>query len=91
MAKINRLGLEQIFDFKGDYKLAKCPPKKDGYYMTVKCGLVGIYTELDKWKSGKWILPTANDSDVIAYSKEQVSKEDFEEWLNDKFEKYKNM
>jgi hypothetical protein len=91
MATINRLETEHIFDFKGDYKLAKCPPKEDGYYITVKCGLGGIYTSLNEWKNGEWMVLTTDDSNIIAYSKEQVSKEDFEEWLNDKFERYRNI
>jgi hypothetical protein len=90
MATINRLETEHIFDFKGDYKLAKCPPKEDGYYITVKCGLGGIYTSLNEWTQGKWMVLSTDDSDVIAYSKEQVSKEDVKEWLNVKLEKYRN-
>ena len=43
---------EHIFDFKGDYKLAKYPPKEEGYYITIKCGLGGIYSYLNEWK--KW-------------------------------------
>ena len=90
MATINRLETEHIFDFNGDYKLAKCPPKEDGYYITVKCGLGGIYTSLNEWKNGKWMVLTTDDSDVIAYSKEQVFKEDVKKWLNAKLEKYRN-
>ena len=33
---------------------------------------------------------TTDDSDVIAYSKEQVSKEDVKNWLDAKLEKYRN-
>jgi hypothetical protein len=90
MATINRLETEHIFDFKGDYKLAKYPPKEDGYYITVKCGLGGIYTILNEWTQGKWMVLTTDDSDVIAYSKEQVSKEDVKNWMNAKLEKYRN-
>ena len=86
MATIN-LDIEHIFDFKGDcnYKLAKYPPKKDGYY-----GLGGIYTTINEWKNGKWMVLSTDDSDVIAYSKEQVSKEDIKNWVNAKLEKYRN-
>ncbi len=89
MATIN-LETEHIFDFKGDYKLAKCPPKEDGFYITIKCGLGGIYTSLNEWEDGKWRVLTTDDSDVIAYSKEQVSKEDVKNWVNAKLEKYRN-
>jgi len=89
MSTIN-LETEHIFDFKGDYKLAKYPPKEDGYYVTIKCGLGGIYTTLNEWKNGKWMVLTTDDSNVIAYSKEQVSKEDVKNWVNAKLEKYRN-
>ena len=84
-----KLEKERIFDFNGDYKLAKYPPKEDGYYITVKCGLGGIYTHLNEWKNGEWMVLSTDDSDVIAYSEEQVSKEDVKEWANAKLEKYK--
>lgn len=89
MTTIN-LETEHILDFKDDYKLAKYPPKKDGYYITIKCGLGGIYTSLNEWKNGEWMVLTTDDSDVIAYSKEQVSKEDVKNWANAKMEKYRN-
>ena len=89
MATIN-LETEHIFDFDGDYKLAKYPPKEDGCYITVKCGLGGIYTSLNEWKNGEWMVLATDDSDVIAYSKEQVSKEDVKNWLDAKLEKYRN-
>jgi hypothetical protein len=84
-----KLDLEHIFDFKGDYKLAKYPPKEDGYYITIKCGLGGIYTSLNEWKNGEWMVLATDDSFVIAYSKEQVSKEDVKNWMNAKLEKYR--
>ena len=89
MAIIN-LEKENIFDFNDNYKLAKYPPKEEGYYITVKCSLGGIYTSLNEWTQGKWMTLSTDDSDVIAYSREQVSKEDVKEWLNNKLEKYRN-
>ena len=85
-----KLETEHIFDFHGEWKLAKYPPKEDGYYITVKCGLGGIYTSLNEYKNGKWMTLTTDDSDVIAYSREQVYKEDVKKWLNAKMEKYRN-
>jgi len=89
MATIN-LETGRVFDFKGDYKLAKYPPKEDGFYITINWGLGGFYTSLNEWKDGKWRVLTTDDSDVIAYSKEQVSKEDVKNWVNEKLEKYRN-
>ena len=88
MGTIN-LDSELLLNFNGDYKLAKYPPKEDGYYMTIKCGLGGIYTCLNEWKNGKWMVLSTDDSNVIAYSKEQVSKEDVKNWANTKLEKYR--
>jgi hypothetical protein len=85
-----KLETEHIFDFNGNYKLAKYLPKEDGYYITIKCGLGGIYTSLNEWTQGKWMVLATDDSDVIAYSKEQVSKEVVKEWVNAKLEKYRN-
>lgn len=84
------LDIVHIFDFKGDYKLAKYPPKEDGYYMTIRCGLNGIYTCLDEWKNGNWQVGVLDDSNVIAYSKEQISKEEVKNWANAKLEEYRS-
>ncbi len=78
---------KHIFDFKGEYKLAKYPPEKEGYYITVKCGLGGIYTHLNEWKDGKWQVLATDDSDVIAYSREQITKEEVEKWCRNLLKK----
>lgn len=80
----------KLLDFKGEYKLGKYPPRKNGYYMTVRCGLGGIYTHLDEWKDNKWMVGILDDSDVIAYSKEQITKEQVEDWCKKILEKYNN-
>lgn len=78
----------KILNFNGEYKLAKYPPKKDGYYMTIRCGLGGIYTNLDKFENGNWLVRILDDSAVIAYSKEEIKKEEVENWCKAKLEKY---
>ena len=46
---------KRIFDFKDhEYIPAHHDPKEPGYYMTIRCGLSGIYTQLDEWKNNKW-------------------------------------
>lgn len=80
----------KLLDFKGEYKLGKYPPRKNGYYMTVRCGLGGIYTHLNEWKDNKWMVGILDDSDVIAYSKEQITKEQVEDWCKEILEKYNN-
>lgn len=79
-----------IYRFNGEYKLAKYPPKEDVYYMTIRCGLSGIYTCLNEWKDNKWQVEVADASDTIAYSKERISKETVTEWTKKKLEKYHN-
>ena len=56
--------------------------------MTIRCGLGGLYTNLNEWKNGNWCMFAADDSDVIAYSKEQITREQMEKWVNAKLEKY---
>lgn len=80
---------EKIFDFNGDYKLAKCPPKEDGYYITIRCGLGGIYTHLDEYKDGKWQLGIADDSNVIAYQRNPLPREEVNKWFKAKLEQYR--
>ena len=84
----NPLDSKTIYKFNGEYKLAKYPPKEDGWYMTIRCGLSGIYTCLNEWKDNKWQVEAADASDTIAYSKERISKETVDKWVKKKFEAY---
>ena len=79
----------KLFNFEGKYKPAKYPPKEDGFYMTIRCGLEGIYTHLDEWKNNTWQVRILDDSHVIAYSREQISKEQVDNWCKLKLEKYR--
>ena len=69
-----------IYKFNGKYMLAKYPPKEDGWYMTIRCGLPGIYTCLNEWKDNKWQVEATDASDTIAYSKERIPKETVNAW-----------
>lgn len=77
-----------IYKFNGKHMLAKYPPKEDGWYMTIRCGLSGIYTCLNEWKDNKWQVEAADASDTIAYSKERISKETVDKWVKKKLEAY---
>ena len=79
-----------IYKFNGEYKLAKYPPKENGFYMTIRCGLQGIYNCLNEWKDNKWQVEATDDSVTIAYSKERISKYTVTEWTKKKLEKYRN-
>lgn len=70
----------KLIKFNDDWSPMHWPPKKDGFYNTIRCGLSGIYTHLDEWKDGKWHLGITDGSDVIAYSKEQITKEEIQKW-----------
>ncbi len=65
-----------IFDF-GDSEFK--PFRKgrtyleDGFYLTIRCGLGGIYTCLNEWKSGEWQMNILDDSETIAYKKEKIN------------------
>lgn len=63
----------QIYDFDGEYKLTSngCVPEKDGYYLTIRCGLGGIYSMINEFKNGKWQASVADASTTIAFSKTQ--------------------
>ena len=84
------LDTKTIYNFNGKYKLTKYPPKENGFYMTIRCGLQGIYTCLNEWKDNKWQVEAADDSVTIAYSKERISKYAVTEWTKKKLEKYRN-
>lgn len=69
----NRLKIfeKDIFSFEGAFYLsAHRKPEKEGFYLTVRCGLGGIYTHINEWKNGKWQATSADASTVIAFSKE---------------------
>ena len=73
-----------ILDFDHDYKPANYPPKEDGFYMTIRCGLGGIYYNLDEWKDGNWQVMILDASRVIAYSRETIAREVVNEWARNK-------
>lgn len=62
-----------IYDFDGEYKLTTngCVPEKDGFYLTIRCGLGGIYSMINEFKNGKWQASVADASTTIAFSKNQ--------------------
>lgn len=80
---------ENIYEFHGEYKPSNNPPKEDGAYMTIRCGLGGIYTMLDEWKDGKWQVGVTDASRVIAYSRERISEEDVKRWCFEKMKKFR--
>lgn len=56
-----------------DFKPGHYAPQKEGMYITIRCGLPGIYQTLDEWKDGRWQKGVLDGSTVIAYSRETIS------------------
>jgi len=81
---------KNILKFDNDWKPATYNPNKEGFYMTIRCGLGGIYTMLNEWKDNSWQTKVTDDSTTIAYSKEQITEEQVKEWCNNIINKYKN-
>ena len=72
---------KKIFDFDHDENRfhstnnGKFTPKEDGMYLTIRCGLSGIYTVLNEWKDGHWQMEIADGSTTIAFSDKKIELE----------------
>ena len=66
----------KIMDFKRDDGFDFVPathnPTEEGYYVTIRCGLPGIYQILNEWKNGQWAIGITDGSYTIAYSRKTV-------------------
>ena len=56
-------------DSEFDFVPANYNPKKEGYYVTIRCGLSGIYQMLNEWKNNQWMINLTDGSYTIAYSR----------------------
>lgn len=66
---------KKILEFdlnENNFRPAHYPPKEDGMYISLRCGLRGIYQTLDWYKDGEWQLRVLDGSRIIAYSKNKV-------------------
>lgn len=68
----------KIYDFDGGFKLTTngSVPEKDGFYLTIRCGLGGIYSMVNEFKNGKWQASVADASTTIAFSKNQFDMDE---------------
>lgn len=58
-------------------------PKEEGMYLTIRCGLTGIYTKVDQWKNGHWQLRILDGSRIVAYNRNRLDAlEDFIKKMN---------
>lgn len=69
------------FNEENNYKPAGKPPKEDGFYMTIRCGYGGIYTDFNEWRNENWMKQSLDGSRVIAYSREPIPNDKANEWL----------
>ena len=66
---------KRIFNFNRDeydFIPAHHNPKEEGYYVTIRCGLSGIYQMLNEWKNNDWQINLTDNSYTIAYSRERI-------------------
>lgn len=66
---------KKIFDFdreENDFIPAQHNPKEEGYYITIRCGLSGIYQMLNEWKDNKWQINLTDGSYTIAYNRKRI-------------------
>ena len=93
MTKMNfKRDFKHILDFDREdenFIPAKIDPKEEGYYMTIKCGLGGLYYCLNEFKDGKWQVLSADDSYVVAYSREPLPKDEVDAWIREELDEYK--
>jgi hypothetical protein len=57
-------------DFKPFRK--KSHPTENGLYLTIRCGLSGIYTILNEWKDDRWQVDIVDNSETIAFCPKKV-------------------
>jgi hypothetical protein len=81
----------RIFDFGDSWEMSEKSPKEPGYYMTIRCGLSGIYTHLDEYKNGRWQLGITDGSRVIAYCSEQIPTEEVNSWARAKLQRQRDL
>ena len=68
---------KRILDFDNDFAPAVTSsgvrnPAEEGVYITIRCGLSGIYQCLNTWKDGKWQMQVLDASTTIAFSKQPL-------------------
>lgn len=88
---VKKLLKENLFDFNGVYKPSNKNPKNDGFYMTIRCGLGGIYFDINEWKNDEWQTKILDASKVIAYSRNPLSEELVNEYYKDLYIKYEKL
>ena len=70
---------KEIFKFQ-DFNFADSNPKEPGYYLTIRCGLNGIYQMVNEFKNEKWQIKVLDNSIILAYSKKPIIIKSSELW-----------
>lgn len=61
------------FDKNNDFVLRE--PTQEGYYVTIRVGHGGVYTNVNYWKDGNWLGRIVDGSHVVARSSKQINIE----------------
>ena len=70
-------------DFKPTGYSDKIKPDENGIYLTIRCGLSGIYTVLNEWKDDHWMMACADGSTTIAFNPKKIILESMKGHEND--------
>ena len=54
-------------------------PVEEGYYLTIRLGLNGIYTSVNYWKDGSWAAFCLDGSRVVARTRNILNLTNYEE------------
>lgn len=71
--------ITEIFNFSKEGMTTK-NPIVDGTYLTVRCGLSGIYKMVNIWQDNKWQIEILDASKTLARSEKPLTAEEIDKW-----------
>lgn len=72
---------EEIINFCQE-RLTRRNPNEDGIYLTVRCGLTGVYKMINIWQDNKWQMETLDASITLARSEKPLTENEIVYWKN---------
>lgn len=70
---------EEIINFCQE-RLTWKSPNKNGTYLTVRCGLAGIYKMINVWRDNKWQMEALDGSMTLARSEKPLTDDEISYW-----------
>ena len=61
-------------------RLTRRNPNEDGIYLTVRCGLTGVYKMINVWQDNKWQIEVLDDSITLARSEKPLTDDEIVYW-----------